>query len=228
MRHNVGQSDPACRLCALGGTARLTCIPTTPYSCVWPRPRRSRRQALLIVGKWPGYEEDQCGLNFVGASGGVLQNVLLGTEIPALTDIYLTNAVRCYVPAGNKMNKTWLKACATYLDADIAALASTYRRLTLLCLGADAALSLLGCSQKESFSRQGAHGSQGYPTFSTYHPALLLYTGGDAKACKPQYVGAVGSHMTLLLQHLRGEETRSAWTIKTPTPYQEPPHGTDS
>lgn len=216
----TGTGNPKCRLCELGGTARRTCIPTTGYSCVWPR---SSSQALLVVGKAPGGAEDKTGLNFVGDSGHVLQNVYLGHEVPRLADLYFTNAVRCYLQAGVDAKPAHIKACRTYLEEDLTLLTAQYERVTIFCVGAVATESVLGMTLKKAMSHQGAENP---PVFSTYHPAYIMYReGDDRKASKPQYIGAVGSHMALLRAHLEGRNVRSAWTTETPIPYLEPSYG---
>lgn len=222
--------NPECRLCELGGTALRTCIPTTGYSCVWPR---SSSQALLVVAQSPGYEEDRVGRNLVGASGKVLQNVYLGGEIPSLADIYFANTVRCYVQSGATIKPAWVKACRAYLEEDLIPLTAQYEKVTILCLGAVAAKAIMGGSLKDAMSHQGAGSPIGeitsstcrsYETFSTFHPAYIMYREGeDRKGCKPQYINAIGAHMTLLRAHLEGRDVRSSWTRETPVPYLEPP-----
>lgn len=174
-----------------------------------------------MVGKAPGRAEDKTGLNFVGDSGHVLQNVYLGHEVPRLADVYFANAVRCYLQAGVDAEPAHIKACRTYLKRDLTLLTTQYEKVTILCVGAVATESVSGMTLKEAMSHQGAGDK---PVFSTYHPAYIMYRAGDdRKASKPQYIGAVGSHMALLRAHLEGRNVRSAWTVNTPVPYLEHP-----
>jgi len=174
----IGAYDPFCRLCELGGTARRTCIPTTGYSCVWPQ---SHLQALLVVGKAPGGAEDKIGLNFVGDSGHVLQNVYLGREVPRSADIYFTNAVRCYLQAGVDAKPAHIKACRTYLEKDLTLLTTQYERVTILCVGAVATQSVSGMTLSQIKCGRGGGGGMRIRWSVSYHFGYLLTKDTRAK-----------------------------------------------
>jgi len=60
------------------------------------------RRKILIVGEAPGKDEDRQGLPFVGASGQMLQRLLLKHGVMLREDCWITNAVICH-PRNNFM-----------------------------------------------------------------------------------------------------------------------------
>ncbi len=79
---------------------------------------------LMFVGEGPGQREDDLGLPFVGRSGQFLDELL--TSIGrSRNDVYVTNVVKCRPPGNRDPQPDEIAACASYLEAQIAAVRPT-------------------------------------------------------------------------------------------------------
>lgn len=205
--------DPGCTSCELHQSCKTVCIPTVlsrrAFSC-W-----RYRQALLVVGKYPGRKEDLQGVPFVGRSGACWEHVYLASmkEFSPDTDIYLTNAIRCY-PGATEIKPKHLKACRRFLEADIQALAETYERVTILALGAEGCRQVFGGGVAKCLRRQGEifrwdHGVE-TPALATYHPAYIDGYPGNRNQ-KTHLIASVAGHLSLVERVLNGEEIRIVW-----------------
>jgi DNA polymerase len=132
---------------------------------------------LMMVGEQPGDREDIEGHPFVGPAGRVFDRAMDELGL-ARDDVYVTNAVKHFrwEPRGKRrIHKTpaaeHVKACAPWLDAEVAAV----RPEAMLLLGAVAGKAVLG----SRFSLMANRGSllesrYGIPTFATIHPSAVL------------------------------------------------------
>lgn len=229
--------NPDCTACPLHEAAQCVCIPmhldggppivdSANVAGVSPAPSPvsgSRPHALYVLGQNPGAREDAVGRNFMGWSGDCLRNVYFPPEdITRGVDVYLANAVRCFVTPGATVPQKSIKACRNYTLHDLESLCAQYEgRVTVLCLGAVAVKSLLGLSLRKAMAQQGALFAVKYqlhavnrlarlPVISTYHPAVLA--GGRAdRSARTSLLEAVGSHMGLLRRTLDGDDITAAW-----------------
>ncbi|CAN5809301.1 uracil-DNA glycosylase [soil metagenome] len=69
---------------------------------------------LFFVGEAPGATEDQQGVPFVGASGRLLDSMLLGAGIRR-EDVFIGNIVRCRPPENRNPRTRQIAACAGWL-----------------------------------------------------------------------------------------------------------------
>jgi len=69
---------------------------------------------LFFVGEAPGATEDQQGIPFVGASGRLLDAMLLGAGIRR-DDVFIANVVRCRPPENRNPRTRQIAACAGWL-----------------------------------------------------------------------------------------------------------------
>lgn len=127
------------------------------------------RADLMFVGEAPGREEDEQGLPFVGAAGGLLTKII---EAMGMTrdEVYIVNTVRCRPPANRNPEKDEVAACRPFLEEQIRLIAPK----VIVPLGAFAAQAVLGTDAAISQLRgrwQPAHGARVMPTF---HPAFLM------------------------------------------------------
>ncbi len=130
----------------------------------------------MILGEAPGFNEDQQGRPFVGASGQLLTEALTAAGIG---DHRVTNVVRCY-PMERKLPAKSVKACAPYLDAEIA----EYRPTHILALGNTALQRVMGgkgtitaLAGKEMWSdKYQCH------VMGAFHPAYILRVQGKKSA----------------------------------------------
>lgn len=77
----------------------------------------------MIIGEGPGSTEDVLGRPFQGKSGEYLNRVLFDIDLNR-EDFYVSNATKCVVPRNVKTDpqmRESVKACSTYLEAEIAA-----------------------------------------------------------------------------------------------------------
>ncbi len=123
---------------------------------------------LMFVGEAPGREEDEQGLPFVGAAGGLLTKIIeaMGTT---RDDVYIVNTVRCRPPDNRNPEKDEVDACRPFLEEQIRLIAPK----VIVTLGAFAAQAVLRTDAAISQLRgrwQLAHGARVMPT---YHPAFL-------------------------------------------------------
>ena len=194
-----------CHDCALYEGAESPGIPTREFGIATGKDR-----ALLVVGMAPGFHEDEAGKSWVGWSGQILGKFIEATGLPDLVDVYLSNALRCRVPSGQKPNQGQVSTCRPYLLVDIQKLLDKYKEVVVLACGADAAKSVGGVGSLGAGLRMQGHteGTKSMeildrmPTlFFTYHPAILV------PGRKPELVNTIQAHFVLLRRYLTGEFT---------------------
>ena len=135
------------------------------------------RAQVLFVGEQPGDQEDRAGKPFVGPAGSLLEKVLDETGIDR-RGVYITNAVKHFKwePRGKqrihkKPRLSEVAACRRWLISEIEAV----RPKVIVCLGATAALSLLGPAARVTRDRGKLMSSDlGAPVMLTVHPASIL------------------------------------------------------
>jgi uracil-DNA glycosylase family protein len=132
---------------------------------------------MLLGGEQPGDQEEQQGQPFVGPAGMELNRVLEDLRIPRDL-LYVTNAVKNFKfteRGKRRLHETprmgGINACRPWLAAEIAAV----KPKVVVCLGANAAKSLLG----GSFSVLRDHGKAIASPFAdvvyaTIHPSAIL------------------------------------------------------
>ena len=105
-----------------------------------------KKARFMLVGEQPGDAEDKAGEPFVGPAGQLLRESLAAAGI-AITDVYLTNAVKHFKwePRGKrrihaKPDRTEVLACRVWLEAEIAFV----KPRAIVALGATAAAAMLG------------------------------------------------------------------------------------
>ncbi|MGH2406645.1 MAG: uracil-DNA glycosylase family protein [Candidatus Limnocylindrales bacterium] len=76
---------------------------------------------VVFVGEGPGANEDQQGRPFVGAAGGLL-NELLGAIGWQRREVFITNVVKCRPPGNRDPEADEIAACAPYLRRQLEAL----------------------------------------------------------------------------------------------------------
>lgn len=135
---------------------------------------------LLLVGEQPGDQEDLRGRAFVGPAGSLLNKALEAASIDR-TAVAITNIVKHFKWMPDARGKRRLharptageaRACKPWLEREIALV----KPLTVACLGATAAQSLLGHSFRVTASRGVPQtGTRWARTVvATYHPSAIL------------------------------------------------------
>ena len=140
-----------------------------------------QKAAWLFVGEGPGYFEDQQGEPFVGASGKLLDNMLLAIGLKRGSNAYIANVVKCRPTdsGGKDRPPTPIEAaaCRPFLNRQIELIQPKIiitlgRVASTVLLGTDAQTPLAVLRGKPHVyqSSDGKH----IPLVATYHPAYLL------------------------------------------------------
>ncbi|MDO9546233.1 MAG: uracil-DNA glycosylase [Pelolinea sp.] len=76
---------------------------------------------IMLIGEGPGFNEDNQGLPFVGASGKFLTQLLDDGGVPR-ESVFITNVVKCRPPDNRDPQPNELQACSAFLERQIAAI----------------------------------------------------------------------------------------------------------
>ncbi len=132
---------------------------------------------VVFVGEGPGYNEDKQGRPFVGAAGGVL-NELLGAIGWQREEVFITNVVKCRPPANRDPEPHEIAACAPYLQRQLQvldpALVVTLGRYSLGTFMPGARISSAHGTIRLIDPETGAANASVY---AMYHPAAALRQG---------------------------------------------------
>ncbi|HEY0194446.1 MAG TPA: UdgX family uracil-DNA binding protein [Kofleriaceae bacterium] len=182
-----------CTACPLCGPATQTVFGEGPGDA-----------RLVLVGEQPGDQEDLAGRPFVGPAGAVLDAALADAGIDRAT-VYVTNAVKHFrfLPRGKRRlhqrpTADQVRACKPWLGAELAQL----RPRVVVCLGATAALSLIGSRFRISQQRgQRIDTPWADHLLASHHPAAILRVDD---AARPRYEAELRADLALarsLLAH---------------------------
>lgn len=131
---------------------------------------------IMLVGEQPGDEEDLAGRPFVGPAGQVLNQAMADAGLER-AEMYLTNAVKAFKfeeRGKRRIHQTprarEISTCRPWLIAEIELVKPTM----IVCLGANAAQSVLGRKVQIGAERGKllVHGTS--PVIVTYHPSAIL------------------------------------------------------
>lgn len=151
--------NPKCKLCPLHEDVNTVCV-------AGEGPKHAE---VMVVGEAPGADEDDEGRPFIGKSGQLLRNQLRRND---LTDVYITNVVKCRPPDNRAPETSEIKACKEYLLDEIERVAPKY----VVALGATAAKTLFSGKSKVT-QHHGAFvddPKRAYRGYIAYHPAYTL------------------------------------------------------
>jgi DNA polymerase len=140
----------------------------------------------MLVGEQPGHEEDLQGLPFVGPAGRLLDRALAAAGIHRAR-VYVTNVVKHFKWQSRgkrriheKPAPSEIRACAPWLDAEIEAV----RPCVIVCLGATAALALLGRDFRVTRERGRVRPfdrARAELVMATIHPSAILRAPDDTR-----------------------------------------------
>lgn len=133
---------------------------------------------LVICGMCPGHEENLAGSPFVGPAGKILDKIILSAfgskDYGLLTGVYITNLVKCFVPAGNSLDEKWMSNCLSYFIVQLELL----KPKVIIALGKDVCNFLLGTDEQIGAMRGNIYDYMNVKTICTYHPSYLTRGGG--------------------------------------------------
>jgi uracil-DNA glycosylase len=98
----------ACKLCGLAPTRKNAVPGEGPANA-----------EIMLIGEGPGFNEDQQGRPFVGASGDFLNQLLANAGFKR-SDVFIANVVKCRPPGNRDPLPEEITACGAYLDRQIA------------------------------------------------------------------------------------------------------------
>ena len=156
-----------CTLCPLHEGARNVCLPA-----------EGERGGILVVGERPTKLEDTAGRVFYGqASRRVRDMIKAKSKEPVMYD----NAIRCATTA-LKLSDKWFAACRSYTSYSL----RRSRPKRIICLGTEAALSVLGRRLHTMQVRRGYGWAQTkdgpVPVFVLPSPRMAFQNSFAAKA----------------------------------------------
>jgi uracil-DNA glycosylase family 4 len=143
---------------------------------------------LFILGQSPGDRERESGKPFQGPSGEVLNTALRKAGISRAQN-YVSNMVKCYVPAGEKVHPEAVKHCRPLLSREMDLLPNCK---TILTVGKEAFDGLTGKDLKVSHDRKSCEKNpsawlRGAPfrmessgpktIIPTIHPSFVMRSG---------------------------------------------------
>lgn len=132
---------------------------------------------VVFVGEGPGFNEDQQGRPFVGAAGGLL-NELLKAIGWRREEVFITNVVKCRPPQNRDPEPSEIAACAPYLKRQLEvldpALVVTLGRHSLQTFMPGARISGTHGTMAPVNPATGAANAL---TYAMYHPAAALRAG---------------------------------------------------
>jgi uracil-DNA glycosylase len=129
---------------------------------------------VVFVGEGPGQNEDVQGRPFVGAAGGLL-NELLGSIGWKRDEVFITNVVKCRPPGNRDPEPDEMAACAPYLKRQLEvidpALVVTLGRFSLQTFMPGARIGQVHGTAQPVDPETGAQQAM---TFAMYHPAAAF------------------------------------------------------
>jgi uracil-DNA glycosylase family 4 len=131
---------------------------------------------LMICGMVPARDENEQGTPFVGRAGKLLDTILVAAGL-TYDDVYITNLVKCFVAAGQSLEKSWVESCRPYLMEQIRII----NPHVIITLGADSSRSLCdlaGNIPMHKMRGRALYYSKETMIIPTYHPSYLLRKGG--------------------------------------------------
>lgn len=129
---------------------------------------------VVFVGEGPGYNEDHAGKPFVGAAGGLL-NELLAAIGWRRDEVFITNVVKCRPPANRDPEPAEIAACAPFLRRQLEvldpALVVTLGRHSLQTFMPGERIGAAHGTLRPVEPQTGARDALAY---ALYHPAAAL------------------------------------------------------
>lgn len=155
---------------AVGGCVRcprLVASRSRPVPGVFPAAAR-----LLLVGEAPGAAEDVAGRPFCGRAWQLLDELLAGAGLPR-AEVAVTNVVKCRPERNRTPTRTEQRACAGWLDTELALAAPEL----VVTLGGTAAAWAFGRPVRLADVRGRVHRLPVGRVLPTYHPSAALRFG---------------------------------------------------
>jgi uracil-DNA glycosylase len=165
---------------------------------------------VVFVGEGPGQNEDRLGRPFVGAAGGLLQE-LLGLLGWRREDVFITNIVKCRPPGNRDPEPDEIAACTPFLRRQLEALDPalivTLGRFSLQAFMPGDSISRVHGTSRAIDPSTGARAATGY---AMYHPAAALRAAA-LRSTMERDMAAIPETL------VRAREARSALPTEAPS-----------
>ena len=129
---------------------------------------------VVFVGEGPGQNEDVQGRPFVGAAGGLLNELLAGIGWKR-EEVFITNVVKCRPPGNRDPEPDEMAACAPYLSRQLQVLDPTLivtlGRFSLQTFMPGARIGQVHGTVRPADPEAGAPNAM---AFAMYHPAAAF------------------------------------------------------
>ena len=138
---------------------------------------------VMFVGEAPGADEDRLGLPFVGASGQLLDKMMLSIGLSRQTNAYISNIIPWRPPGNRNPSNVEIALCMPFIQRHIELVAPKI----IIALGSTAFSSLISNAETISKARGVWHSYQSSGLVApvllmpVFHPAFLLRTPAQKK-----------------------------------------------
>ena len=154
----IADSVIRCSLCPLQAT-RTHAVPG----------EGSARSGIVLLGEGPGYHEDQQGRPFVGASGNLLNELIMSINLKR-SDLFITNIVKCRPPNNRDPSGEEISTCSSHLNHQL----SVIKPSVVMTLGRHALSKFFPKELISKVRGEVRQSPNGYKILPTYHPAAIL------------------------------------------------------
>jgi uracil-DNA glycosylase len=179
---------------------------------------------VVFVGEGPGSNEDRQGRPFVGAAGGLLEE-LLGLVGWRRQDVFITNVVKCRPPNNRDPEPDEIAACQPFLRRQLdvldPALIVTLGRFSLQTFMPGDRISRVHGTSRLIDPATGARAATGY---AMYHPAAALRQGALKETMQRDMAQVPELLLRARSQRVAGPASAP---VTTPSPAVTPPERTE-
>ncbi|MEX1025636.1 MAG: uracil-DNA glycosylase family protein [Planctomycetota bacterium] len=168
----------ACQACPLAATRTQTVFADG-----------SPTAEVLFVGEAPGAEEDASGVPFVGRAGQLLTDIITKGMRLRREDVAIANVLKCRPPENRDPTAEEKALCTPFLDRQVELIDPA----VVIPLGRHAANHLLATDETLGRLRARVHAWRGRKVVPTYHPAYLLRSPSEKRACWEDIQLALGA-----------------------------------
>ena len=147
---------------------------------------------IMFIGEAPGANEAKTGKPFCGASGRILDELLISVGI-ARNDVYVTNIVKDRPPENRDPLPSEIEMYGPFLDRQIeiikpkviATLGRYSMNYIMKHLGLDFEIEPIGKAHGKNYEAKTSYGT--VDVIPLYHPATALYNGSLREVLKEDF-----------------------------------------
>ena len=129
----------------------------------------SAYSGIVLLGEGPGSHEDQLGRPFVGASGNLLNELIMSINLKR-SDLFITNMVKCRPPNNRDPSVAEITTCSSYLNHQLCVIKPS----VIMTLGRHALSKFFPNELISKVRGKVRQSPNGYKVLPTYHPAAIL------------------------------------------------------